>query len=104
LEAVLAQHALERTQVEEDRLRQLAALLRVGIGVDFFVRARRLLAHAVHSPRYCGSIFRHVGQSWCQSVPHDTTRFGMPLLPSTFAIRHDSAMSSARPSPDGIRM
>src|SRR5206468_3476442 len=97
LEHAFAQHALERAYVGENRVHQLAAALGIVLGADFFVRSR---AHRVHSPRYLGSISRQVSQSWCTFLPHGSTRFGTPCLPSASAIRHDSPMSSARPSPD----
>ena len=34
----------------------------------------------VHSSRYLGSFARQVTQSWSQSLPHESTQFGMPML------------------------
>ena len=87
LERLVAQHALERAHVREDRVHELAAAGRI-VGADFFMRPRRLLGHVtsappfgaaarsggagpfetsprhfVHSVRNFGSIARQVGQS-----------------------------------------
>src|SRR6185436_12518836 len=105
LEPALAQHPLERAQVREDRGHELAPLLGVGLRDVVLAGARHPSPRgAVHSASTWGSILRQVGQSWCQLPPHESTRLGIPFLPSTFASRHDSPMSSARPSPEISRM
>jgi hypothetical protein len=52
------------------------------------------------SSRECGSIRSQVGQSCSQSLPHESTRLGIPLAPSASARAHDSPMSSHAPSPE----
>src|SRR5262249_16744498 len=60
-------------------------------------RRGHVLEH--HSARYLGIMLRHVGQSWCHSGPQSSTRLGIRLAPSEWAMFHDSPTFSARPAP-----
>ena len=50
--------------------------------------------YQANSARYFGNISRQVSQLWWYPGPQESTRFGTPLSPNTFARRHDSPMSS----------
>ena len=72
------------------RAHELApALLAVELAVDFLCARVVRPSVAASGPLVeilAAASARHVGQSWCHSGPHESTRFGTPLRPSTFAI------------------